>query len=302
VKVTSSGGEKLLEEEILIGASATPGVAIVKIDVSQPKISSAPSNPPPNAAPTDPAPRTKLTKRQIQEAKKKNEKDSEMNVLILQANAALLAQKWQEAVDLSQQLTAMDPDNWEYYSGLGDAQYHLGQYQEAVGSYEAGILAAGDVSAIDPKSADADSARKKTIVAHMLNNEGNAYNQLHKIKEALTAYNKSAALDPDPSLAYYNLCATQYNLRNVETAIPACDKAISVDPARAENYYMKGALLVYVSEGQAIKKLAVPPGAVEALKKYLELAPDGEHAKEAREMLNYLSALANAAATQSKKN
>jgi len=38
------------------------------------------------------------------------------------------------------------------------------------------------------------------------------------------------------------------------------------------------------------------------LKKYLELAPDGEHAKEVRATLNYLSVLANAAAGKTKKN
>lgn len=37
------------------------------------------------------------------------------------------------------------------------------------------------------------------------------------------------------------------------------------------------------------------------MKRYLELAPEGEHAKEVRAMLNYLSALAKAAEGTKKK-
>jgi tetratricopeptide (TPR) repeat protein len=236
--------------------------------------------------------KTKYTKQPIRDIKTKNERTSEMNVLILQAHAALLGGHWQEALAPLQELTGMDLENWEYFFSLGDAQSRLGQYQEAIGSYESGMLAAGDPAAVDPNDTGADPARKKSGVAHMLNNEGNAYNELHKTKEALAAYSKAAALDPDPKLAYYNLCATQYNLRNVESALTACDKAIVVDPGKAETYYLKGALLLYTNQPDQNGKLTVPAGAAEVLKKYLELAPDGEHAREVRQMLDYLATLA----------
>jgi tetratricopeptide (TPR) repeat protein len=294
VEIISAGGEKLLVEQITIGASGSPAIAIVKIDISQSKITTIPSNPTPNAAnaPTGPAPGAKYTKQQIRDIKSKNEKTSEMNILILQANAALLDKNWREALAALQELTGMDPDNWEYFSSLGDAQYHLGQYQEAIGSYQSGILVAGDYAAADPNDTSADPARKKSGVAHMLNNEGNAYNELHKTKEALAVYTKAAALDPNPALAYYNLCATQYNAKNVEGALAACDKAIAVDPGKAETYFLKGSLLVYTHQPDQNGKVTVPAGAADALKKYLELAPDGEHAREVRQMLDYLAALA----------
>jgi tetratricopeptide (TPR) repeat protein len=291
VEVISAGGEKLLTEEINISASGSPAIAIVKIDVSQSKITSIPSDLTPISAidPTAPAPKTKYSKQEIRDMKTKNEKISEMNVLILQANAALLDGHWQEALAPLQELTSMDPDNWEFFSGLGDAQSHLGQYQEAIGSYETGILVAGDLAAVDPNGTAAALERKKAGVGHMLNNEGNTYNELHKTKEALATYSKAAALNPNPKLAYYNLCATQYNAKNVEGALAACDKAIAVDPSKAETYFLKGSLLVYMNQPGQNGKVTVPAGAADALKKYLELAPDGEHAKEVRQMLEYLA-------------
>jgi tetratricopeptide (TPR) repeat protein len=298
LEVVSADGDRLLKQQISISPGESPQTATVNIDVSQSKVSSALPNDPEayGGIRTLPEPNIKNKSKQAKEIKKQNEKIAETNTLILQANAAVLAQKWEEALIPLQELTGMEPDNWEYLGELGDVQYHLGQYQEAIGSYESALLGAGDVSGIDAKTADPESARKKTLVSRMLNNEGNSYNHLRKTREAMAAYARSAELALNPSLAYFNLCVTQYNLKNVEGTIAACDKAISVDPDKAEAYYFKGALLVYANQPALTGKVTAPPaGTAEALKKYLELAPDGEHAKEVREMLNYLSALAKAA-------
>lgn len=305
LEVVSSEGDRLLKQEISITGEGSSRTATVNIDVSRSKVTSAlPDNPEAYGTVRRLPEPSASNKRQLaKEIQKQNAKVSEMNALILQGNAAILAQKWEEALGPFQELTGMDPDNWEYFAGLGDAQYHLGQYQEAIGSYESGLLAAGDVSAIDLKTADAESVRRRTGVSRMLNNEGLVYSQLHRTKEAVAAYTRSAALAADPSLAYFNICVTQYNLKNVEGTVAACDKAISADPSKAEAYYFKGALLLYANQPALTGKVTPPPeGTAEALKKYLELAPDGEHAKEVRAMLNYLSALVNAAAGKTKKN
>jgi tetratricopeptide (TPR) repeat protein len=288
VEIISAGGERLLTEQITIYASGSPAIAIVKIDISESKISSLPSDQTPIPGQPVPGSKTKYTKQEIKDIKAKNERTSEMNVLILQANAALLNDNWRDAVAPLQQLTGMDPENWEYFSGLGDAQYHLGQYQEAIGSYESALLLAGDPGTVNPSDGWMDATKKKTRIGHLLNNEGNVYRALHKTKEALAAYNKSAAIDPEPKLAYFNLCVTQYNLKNVEGAVSACDKAIAVDPGKAETYFFKGSLLLYGNQLEAKEKVAVPAGAAEALTKYLELAPEGEHAMEVLRMLEYL--------------
>jgi tetratricopeptide (TPR) repeat protein len=301
VEIVSAGGERLLTEQITIYASGSPAIAVVKIDVSESKISSLPSEQTPIPGQPVPGSKAKYTKQEIKDIKAKNERTSEMNALILQANAALLNENWRDAIAPLQQLTGMDPDNWEYFSGLGDAQYHLGQYQEAIGSYEIALLLAGDPATVNTSDAWMDARRKKTRIGHLLDNEGNVYNALHKTKEALAAYNKSAAIDPEPKSAYFNLCVTQYNLKNVEGAVSACDKAIAVDPGKAEIYFFKGALLLYANQPETKEKVTVPVGAAEALKKYLELAPEGEHASEVRQMLEYLAVLAKRADSAGQK-
>jgi tetratricopeptide (TPR) repeat protein len=304
VEIISAGGDRLLAEQITIYASGSPAIAIVKIDVSESKISSLPSDQTPIPGQPVPGSKKKYTKEEIRDIKAQNERTSEMNALILQANAALLNENWRDGIGPLQQLTGMDPDNWEYFSGLGDAQYHLGQYQEAIGSYEIALLLAGDPATVNPGDAWMDATKKKTRIGHLLNNEGNVYSGLHKTKEALAAYNKSAAIDPEPKLAYFNLCVTQYNLKNVEGAVTACDKAIAVDPGKAETYFFKGSLLLYGNQPEAKEKVTVPAGAADALKKYLELAPEGEHASEVRRMLEYLGVPAKHAESgnQSNKN
>ena len=304
LEVVSADGDRLLQQQISIIPAESARTATVNIDVSRSKMTSLPGDAEVyGTIRTLPEPNIKNNKQRNKEIQKQNEQISQMNALILQANAAVLDQRWQDGLAPLLELTGMDPDSWEYLEELGDVQYNLGQYQEAVGSYESGILAAGDISGSGLKTADADFARKKAAVSHMLNNEGNTYNKLHKTKEAIAAYSRAAALDADPSLAYFNLCVTQYNLKSVEGTIAACDKAISVNPSKAEPYYFKGALLLYVNQPAITSKVTAPrPGAAEALNKYLELAPDGDHASEVREMLNYLAALGRATARDTKKN
>ena len=122
----------------------------------------------------------------------------------------------------------------------------------------------------------------------MLINEGNAYLKLHKNKEAIDAYNKAASMDPNPARVYFNLCATQYNIGNVEGALHACDKALAADRSKADAYFIKGSLLVADNKTDRNGKITAPPGTVEAHRKYLELAPNGAHANDVRQMLGYL--------------
>jgi len=300
----SADGDRLLKQQISIIPAESARTATVNIDVSGSKMTSLPGDAEVyGTMRTLPEPNIKNKTKLNKEIQKQNEKILQMNALILQANAAVLDQRWQDGLAPLLELTGMDPDSWEYLEELADVQYNLGQYQEAVGSDESGILAAGDISGSDPKTGDADFARKKTAVSHMLNNEGNTYNKLHKTKEAIAAYTRAAALAADPSLAYFNLCVTQYNLKSVEGTIAACDKSISVNPSKAEPYYFKGALLVYMNQPTVTGKVtAPPPAAAEALNKYLELAPEGDHVAEVRKMLNYLAALGKATAGDTKKN
>ncbi len=225
----------------------------------------------------------KLTPEQIEAIKAQRAKALAENALITQANAALQSKDWAQAEPLLKQLIEFDPARWEYSQGLGTAQLNLGRYEDAVKSYENGIQLARKV--IDPKE---DPARLKLAIAQMLTNQGNAYLKLRKNDEAIAAYSKAAALDPNPGTAYFNLCATQYNMGNMDSAAVACTKAISVDPNKADAYFIKGSALYGNGNVEKDGKYTVPPGTLEALNKYLELAPNGGHAADVKAMLEAL--------------
>jgi hypothetical protein len=66
------------------------------------------------------------------------------------------------------------------------------------------------------------------------------------------------------------------------------DKAIAADPKKADAYFIKGSVMVGQGAVGKNGKMTVPAGTVETLKQYLVLAPDGGHAKEVNDMLDFL--------------
>ncbi len=221
-------------------------------------------------------------------------KTESINALFIQAQNALNEKKWQEAVGLFQQLIAADPNRWDFLQGLGNAQLNLGQYEDAGRSYEKGIQVAEKVlSSSAPKSLqnpDSDPAKVKIGIGQMLTQQGNAYIKLRKNKEAVAAYGKAAELSPNPAIAYFNICATLYNMGNIEDAEAACDKAIAADPNKADTYFIKGSVMFAKGKLDANNKFVVSVGTADVLKKYLELSPDGPHANDVKQMLEMMGA------------
>jgi tetratricopeptide (TPR) repeat protein len=229
-----------------------------------------------------------LTKEQLDALKAQNAKATNLNALISQAQNALNAKSWQEAIAPLQQMIEIDPKRWEFYQALGNAQLNLAQYQDSVDTLEKGIAAGqAALGGGDPK---ADVPKVKAGIGQMLANEGNAYIKLSKNDLAITAFTKAAEMDPNPSVAYFNLCATQYNLGQMKAASLACDKAIAADPNKADAYFIKGSAMYGDGKMDKDNKYIVPPGTVEALNKYLELAPTGGHAADVKAMLEALGA------------
>ncbi len=239
-----------------------------------------------------------ISKEEMDKLKAEREKGLNLNALITQYNAAQAVKDWQKAADLLKQMIAVEPARWEYQKALGDMQLNLGQYQEAVDAYEKVIPLAQNATKNDPK---ADPAKAKLALAQIYTNEGNAYLKLKKNPEAIAAYNKAAELDPNPGTAYFNICATQYNSGNTEGAMAACDKAIAADPSKADAYYIKGSLLLASSTAEKDGKIKAAPGTAEALNKYLELAPEGAHANDVKQMLAYIGSKVETTYKQPKK-
>jgi len=168
--------------------------------------------------------------------------------------------------------------SWTSDQAAADADMDNGQYQDALVLYEHAIATA--------ESGQPDAATKAAI-SKMLVNKGNCLLKLHRVEDALAAYEKAAPLSPNPGTAYFNLCATYYNTGNTATALIACDKAIEFDPGKADAYFIKGSLLV-AETTFADGKNNAPPGTVETLNKYLVLAPNGLHAADVKQMLDFL--------------
>jgi len=234
----------------------------------------------------------KVSKEEIERIKAANEKAVGLNALISQYNAAETAKNWKDAEPIVKQMIAADPNNWRFYQALGGDQLNQAEYEDAVASYEKGIQLAQAVASgsapKDPNKSETDPAKAKTGIGQMLSSQGTAYLKLKKNPEAVAAFTKAAEMDPNPGVAYFNLCATQYNTGNTEGALAACDKAIAADPNKADAYYIKGSLLLASSSLDKDGKVKATPGTAEALNKYLELAPDGQHAADVKQMLEYI--------------
>ncbi len=197
------------------------------------------------------------------------------SALVAKAQAALDAKQWPDAEAALKQLSSSEP-RWEYSQALGAAQMNQGHYADALDSYQRAIELAG-------KNAS------PAAIAAMYTAIGNANLKLKKNDAAIAAYTKAAALDPNPAVSYFNLCAVMFNMgQPAAKTVVFCDKAIAADPKKADAYFIKGSSLYGEGAVDKSNKFVVPPGAVEALKQYLVLAPGGPHAQDVKAMLDAL--------------
>ena len=177
------------------------------------------------------------------------------NALIAKAQAALDAKQWPDAEAALKQLSSSEP-RWEYSDALGVAQFNQGHYADAIETYQRAIELAG-------KNAS------PAAVAQMYVTIGNANLKLKKNDAAIAAYTKAAALDPNPAVAYFNLCAVMFNMgQPAAKTVPFCDKAIAADPKKADAYFIKGSVAVRrgsVGQKQQVRRAARRRGRAETI-------------------------------------
>jgi len=282
VKVISKTGETIFEDKTNVGTGTSTGTNTLKIQIG--KLLGAqgvdkdmagggtPGLPP--SGPSGP----KMTKEQI---KAEQDKVANLNTLIGQAQSAMQAAKWADAETALKQVIAIQPDTtkWELYKALGDSQRNAGHQEDAVGTYEKGIAVAQSIidgkAPKDPRNPNPDPNRAKAGIGLMVTSQGNAYVKLGKMDEAIADFKKAALTDPNPAVAYYNLCAVQFNAGKYDDAAAACEKSISADANKPDAWFFKGAAL----------SKAGKPGAADALNKYLQMDANGIHTADARAML-----------------
>jgi tetratricopeptide (TPR) repeat protein len=198
-------------------------------------------------------------------------------------NALNNSGKTDAAIEKCNQSIADDPTQWEPRQLLGGVYSAANKPKDAIESYEKGVTAAQKMLEQHP-----DSSRTKVGMGQMLNSQGHLLVQLKKYDEAIGVFTRAAESSAYPAMPYFNLCATYYNLKRLGDALAACDHAIASDPTMADAYYVKASILF--GQGQVEHgKYVVPPGTAEALHKYLENAPFGEHAGTVKEMIEQLN-------------
>jgi tetratricopeptide (TPR) repeat protein len=243
-------------------------------------------------------------KQQLEEFKKKNaevmaanSKISNLNAALTQARADNKSGNYQAAATSMTQATTQLPTEPILWLTLADAQ--LGLADQALKAAKASGKTATDPD-VAAKYTEAESSYKKAIDLNTASKKPNpstagaAYNQLGQAyahagdsKDASDAYDNAAKAEPAKAgMYFFNEAATLYNSGEHEAAGVAADKAIAADPTKADAYYIKGqALIPMATVDPKTQKIVAPPGCEDAYQKYLELAPDGPHAEEVKQIL-----------------
>ena len=177
-----------------------------------------------------------------------------------------------------------DPNLPTILGNLGLAYDGAGKYQEAADTLQ---------KAIDLKPTPATYMQLGTDLA-----------RVGKIPEAGAACDKAGTLDPTNKLegesCYKNIGVVLTNAGKMKDAIAPLQKATELNPKDADAWYLLGnALTAQIdTKKEGGKEIyIIPPGTTEAYHKYLELAPNGPHAGDAKASLASLAQLSGGAAT-----
>jgi len=229
--------------------------------------------------------------------KKENANIKTLNEKITVATTALKAGDFDTAIATMTEATQMDGTRDVLWAILADAYRSSASKQtdraekqkrleEAVADYNKAIDIKQKAIAADSKKNPDDNAR----LAGYYNNLGDAAAKAGKIDDAVKAYDQAAQVNPGGAAGYYyNEGAVLTNVGRADEANAAFDKCIAADPTKADAYYQKGVNLMAKATIQGDKTIPAP-GTVEALQKYLELAPNGPNAQNAKDMLALLGA------------
>jgi tetratricopeptide (TPR) repeat protein len=210
------------------------------------------------------------------EINKENQGVGKLNDLLKQARAANAAKKYDDAATAMLQATTIKADAAVLWLELGIAQTGQKKYDDAAISLK--------------KAMDLDTASKKPnpeIQAADDNALGEVYANTNKIPDATASYDAAAKLQPaNAGMFYTNETIVLSRAGQTDATIAAADKAIAADPTKAIAYYLKGqALISKATVDPKTQKIVAPPGTAEAYNKYLELAPNGPMAPEAKSIL-----------------
>ncbi len=222
-------------------------------------------------------------KKRREEVAKENAKIGDVNAQFRLAQDAEKAGDFDKAISILQATTQAFPNSDKPWANLANAYMVAKRYPEAIEPLKKAI-------AFNPADA------KYHLVL------GDAYDRTGKPDDATAEYTTVAQMDPtQAAMAYFKIGAVWTNAstrvtddatrkKYLANANDAFDKAIAADPNFADAYYQKGINLIGQASYTKDGKIVAVPGTAEAFQKYLELAPTGPYAEQAKQLLAGLGA------------
>lgn len=216
--------------------------------------------------------------KQIKERQAAMAKNKELNDAFNAGMEAMTQKNYAVAVESFTKASTVDPNQVAVWSQLGEAEMKFAETKTGA-EYDAAVAKALEAyqKSIELKPDDAG--------AH--NNYALALGRAKKFDQMQAELKKAAELDPpNGGKYYYNLGAMLVNTGQSAAAGDAFKKAIDLTPTYADAYYQYGVSLVGQAKiDSATGKVTPVPGTIEAFQKYLELAPAGQWAQPAKDML-----------------
>jgi tetratricopeptide (TPR) repeat protein len=228
-------------------------------------LSKAPAAPPATEAGATPAPGNEKDR---EELRKKLEAEAaaagEVNKFFEAGKTAFAAKNYTDAIQNFKSATEKIPNPPPagvadvVWANLGKAYDANRQYTEAAAAYK--------------KAVEYKPTESNYYVNLSLAQIGSG-----QIEESRASIEKAAQLNPaNAGMAYYNLAVTLINRNQNNEAVEALKKAIELDPKYANAHYQLG--IVSVGKNEMAEAQAY-------FTKYLELAPTGEFAEVAKQLI-----------------
>jgi tetratricopeptide (TPR) repeat protein len=235
-------------------------------------------------------------RKQNEEAQKQNAKIKGLNQSLADAKAAADAKDYAKAVQIMTQATQTDETHHLLFFKLADYQR-----LEAANNPDKTAAKPEMQQAVDNYKKATDPPTKPEMLGAYYNNLADAQLKAGQADDAVQSYQKAAEVDPTKASTYqFNEGAVLTNTGKIDQAIAIFDKVIAADPTKADAYYWKGVNLM----GKATlkgNKMEAPAGTEEAFNKYLELAPTGQFADPAKQMLASMGATVETSFGKGKK-
>jgi tetratricopeptide (TPR) repeat protein len=228
---------------------------------------------------------TPLTAKQRKDLEKQLDKDTvergkmgQLNKAFGDGVAALQVRNYDLAIAQLEEAAQLGPRQPPVLAHLGEAYLEAGKARRGTESrdlFQKSVEAYGKAVALKPEEAGYH------------NNFGLALAFSGDLERAEAELSKSAELDPSNGGRYFfNLGAVLTNNAQIKGAVLAFRKATELDPEYSMAWYQLGvSLSAEATLDEKTGKITPVPGTVEALQKYIELEPNGAYAAGAKSLI-----------------